>query len=86
RNLTFSCAASHTFPLSFNGTSFLQLPGRREHNMVSVSFQFRTWNSNGLLLFSALADGMLELTLRDGKAVAHISIAQRKSSHVDMMS
>ncbi|XP_034154116.2 contactin-associated protein-like 2 [Pangasianodon hypophthalmus] len=86
RNLTFSCVESHTFPVSFNGTSFLQLPGRREHNMVSVSFQFRTWNSNGLLLFSALADGMLELTLKDGKVAAHISITQQKNSRVDMMS
>ncbi|MCI4391514.1 hypothetical protein PGIGA_G00135420 [Pangasianodon gigas] len=86
RNLTFSCVESHTFPVSFNATSFLQLPGRREHNMVSVSFQFRTWNSNGLLLFSALTDGMLELTLKDGKVTAHISITQQKNLGVDMVS
>ncbi|MCJ8745760.1 hypothetical protein PDJAM_G00134070 [Pangasius djambal] len=86
RNLTFSCVESHTFPVSFNGTSFLQLPGRREQNMVSVSFQFRTWNPDGLLLFSALADGMLELMLKDGKVAAHISITQQKNSRVDMMS
>ncbi|KAK3540829.1 hypothetical protein QTP86_002363 [Hemibagrus guttatus] len=86
RNLTFSCVESHTFPVSFNATSFLQLPGRRENSMVSVSFQFRTWNSNGLLVFSALADGMLELTLKDGKVTAHISIQQQKNLGVDMIS
>ncbi|KAK3540846.1 hypothetical protein QTP86_002353 [Hemibagrus guttatus] len=86
RNLTFSCVESHTFPISFNATSFLQLPGRRENSMVSVSFQFRTWNSNGLLVFSALADGMLELTLKDGKVTAHISIQQQKNLGVDMTS
>ncbi|XP_047006175.1 contactin-associated protein-like 2 [Ictalurus punctatus] len=86
RNLTFSCVESHTFPVSFNATSFLQLPGRMEHSMVSVSFQFRTWNPNGLLLFSALADGMLELTLKDGKVMAHIIITQQKNSRVDTVS
>lgn len=54
--------------------------------MVSVSFQFRTWNANGLLLFSTLADGMLELVLKDGKVMVHISVLQLKSSHVDMAS
>ncbi|MCI4391448.1 hypothetical protein PGIGA_G00134480 [Pangasianodon gigas] len=86
RNLTFSCVDSHTFPVFFNATSFLQLPGRREHSMVSVSFQFRTWNANGLLLFSELADGMLELVLKDGKVMVHISVLQLKSSRVDMAS
>ncbi|KAI5617095.1 contactin-associated protein-like 2 precursor, partial [Silurus asotus] len=86
RNLTFSCMDSNTFPVFFNATSFLQLPGRREHNMVSVSFQFRTWNANGLLLFSELAAGMLELVLKDGKVLVHISVLQPKSSHVDMAS
>ncbi|GAA6075811.1 contactin-associated protein-like 2 [Tachysurus ichikawai] len=86
RNLTFSCVESHTFPISFNATSFLQLPGRTENNMVSVSFQFRTWNSNGLLVFSALADGMLEITLKDGKVMAHISSQQQKNLGVDMTS
>ncbi|KAK3541045.1 hypothetical protein QTP86_012344 [Hemibagrus guttatus] len=86
RNLTFSCVDPHTFPVFFNATSFLQLPGRREHNMVSVSFQFRTWNANGLLLFSTLADGMLELVLKDGKVMVHISVLQLKSSQVDLAS
>lgn len=54
--------------------------------MVSVSFQFRTWNANGLLLFSTLADGMLELVLKDGKVMVHISVLQLKSSQADMAS
>ncbi|KAG7317731.1 hypothetical protein KOW79_018766 [Hemibagrus wyckioides] len=86
RNLTFSCVDPHTFPVFFNATSFLQLPGRRENNMVSVSFQFRTWNANGLLLFSTLADGMLELVLKDGKVMVHISVLQLKSSQIDLAS
>ncbi|XP_031439933.1 contactin-associated protein-like 2a isoform X2 [Clupea harengus] len=86
RNLSFSCVESHTFPVFFNATSFLQLPGRREHNMVSVGFQFRTWNPNGLLLFSALADGMLELVLIEGKVSVHINATQKKSTEIDMSS
>lgn len=54
--------------------------------MVSVSFQFRTWNANGLLLFSTLADGMLEVVLKDGKVMVHISVLQLKSSQVDLAS
>uniref|UniRef100_A0A9J8AZ26 Contactin associated protein 2 n=2 Tax=Cyprinus carpio TaxID=7962 RepID=A0A9J8AZ26_CYPCA len=86
RNLTFSCVDTHTFPVFFNDTSFLQLPGRRDHNMVSVGFQFRTWNPSGLLLFSSLADGMLELALNNGKVTAHINVTQQKNMHVDISS
>lgn len=86
RNLTFSCVDSHTFPVFFNATSFLQLSGRREHNMVSVGFQFRTWNPNGLLLFSSLADGMLEISLNDGKVTAHVNVTEQKNSRVDIAS
>ncbi|TSL10154.1 Contactin-associated protein-like 2 [Bagarius yarrelli] len=86
RNLTFTCMDSQTFPVFFNATSFLQLPGRREHNMVSVSFQFRTWNANGLLLFSELTDGMFELVLKDGKVMVHISVLKLKSLNIDLTS
>uniref|UniRef100_A0A8C8DYZ2 Contactin associated protein 2 n=1 Tax=Oryzias sinensis TaxID=183150 RepID=A0A8C8DYZ2_9TELE len=67
RNLSFSCVETHTFPVFFNASSFLQLPGRASHNMVSVGFQFRTWNPDGLLLFSNLDEGTLEISLLDGK-------------------
>ncbi|KAG7488620.1 hypothetical protein MATL_G00036130 [Megalops atlanticus] len=86
RNLSFSCVESHTFPVFFNATSYLQLPGRVNHDMVSVSFQFRTWNSNGLLLFSTLADGMVEVGLNEGKVSAHINVTQKKNTRIDISS
>ncbi|KAJ8355341.1 hypothetical protein AAFF_G00063590, partial [Aldrovandia affinis] len=86
RNLSFTCAESHTFPVFFNATSFLQLPGRRNHNVLSVSFQFRTWNSAGLLLFSSLADGTVELALNEGKVNAHINATQKRSTRIDISS
>uniref|UniRef100_A0A8C4D8I6 Contactin associated protein like 2b n=2 Tax=Moronidae TaxID=42148 RepID=A0A8C4D8I6_DICLA len=57
RNLTFSCAESNSFSVFFNSTSFLRLPGQSDSDTLSVSLSFRTWNPNGLLLFTALADG-----------------------------
>lgn len=85
RNLTFSCVETHTFPVFFNATSFLQLPGRAGHNVISLSFQFRTWNSDGLLLFSNLDDGTLEISLEDGKVAAHVNVTTG-SSRVDLLS
>uniref|UniRef100_A0A3P8QRF6 Contactin associated protein 2 n=1 Tax=Astatotilapia calliptera TaxID=8154 RepID=A0A3P8QRF6_ASTCA len=67
---------THTFPVFFNATSFLQLPGRANHNTVSVGFQFRTWNPHGLLLFSNLDDGTLEISLEDGKVAVHINVTK----------
>nr|XP_020462117.1 contactin-associated protein-like 2 isoform X2 [Monopterus albus]XP_020462118.1 contactin-associated protein-like 2 isoform X2 [Monopterus albus] len=87
RNLTFSCVETHTFPVFFNATSFLQLPGRASHNTLSVGFQFRTWNSNGLLLFSNLDDGTLEISLDDGKIVVHINVwTATRNNRVDLSS
>ncbi|CAN9506159.1 unnamed protein product [Ophioblennius macclurei] len=87
RNLTFSCMETHTFPVFFNATSFLQLPGRANHNTVSVGFQFRTWNSDGLLLFSNLDDGTLEVSLEDGKIAVHVNVTTAaKHYRVDLTS
>ncbi|XP_036374731.1 contactin-associated protein-like 2 isoform X2 [Megalops cyprinoides] len=86
RNLTFSCMEPHTFPVFFNATSYLQLPGRSGHEAVSVSFQFRTWNPSGLLLYSALADGMVEVALTDGKVSVHINVTQKKTTRIDISS
>uniref|UniRef100_A0A672H7K4 Contactin associated protein 2 n=1 Tax=Salarias fasciatus TaxID=181472 RepID=A0A672H7K4_SALFA len=87
RNLTFSCVETHTFPVFFNATSFLQLPGRANHNAVSVGFQFRTWNSDGLLLFSNLDDGTLEVSLEDGKITVHINVSTAARHYrVDLLS
>ncbi|XP_044032587.1 contactin-associated protein-like 2a isoform X3 [Siniperca chuatsi] len=87
RNLSFSCVETHTFPVFFNATSFLQLPGRANHNSISVSFQFRTWNPDGLLLFSNLDDGTLEISLEDSKVVVHINVTKATSNNrVDLSS
>uniref|UniRef100_A0A3P8U9R7 Contactin associated protein 2 n=1 Tax=Amphiprion percula TaxID=161767 RepID=A0A3P8U9R7_AMPPE len=87
RNLSFSCVETHTFPVFFNATSFLQLPGRANHNTVSVGFQFRTWNPDGLLLFSNLDDGTLEISLEEGKIIVHINVTKAgKNYRVDLSS
>ncbi|XP_019942993.2 contactin-associated protein-like 2a isoform X2 [Paralichthys olivaceus] len=86
RNLSFSCVETHTFPVFFNATSFLQLPGRANHNTLSVGFQFRTWNPDGLLLFSNLDDGTLEISLDDGKIVVHINVSKANTNNqVDLL-
>ncbi|KAM9712159.1 contactin-associated protein-like 2a isoform 2-T2 [Menidia menidia] len=85
RNLSFSCVEAHTFPVFFNATSFLQLPGRSNHNTVSVGFQFRTWNPDGLLLFSNLNDGTLEISIEEGKIVVHINVSNAaRNNRVDL--
>ncbi|XP_061569880.1 contactin-associated protein-like 2a isoform X2 [Cololabis saira] len=81
RNLSFSCMETHTFPVFFNATSFLQLPGRANHNTVSVGFQFRTWNPDGLLLFSNLDDGTLEISLEDSKIIVHINVTKAAKNY-----
>ncbi|XP_028288849.1 contactin-associated protein-like 2a [Parambassis ranga] len=87
RNLSFSCVETHTFPVFFNATSFLQLPGRANHNTLSVGFQFRTWNPDGLLLFSNLDDGTLEISLEDGKITVHINATKSARNYrVDLSS
>lgn len=87
RNLSFTCVETHTFPVFFNASSFLQLPGRANHNTVSVGFQFRTWNPDGLLLFSNLDDGTLEISLEDGKITIHINVSKAARNYrVDLLS
>ncbi|XP_076014443.1 contactin-associated protein-like 2a [Genypterus blacodes] len=87
RNLSFSCVETHTFPVFFNATSFLQLPGRSDHNTASVGFQFRTWNPDGLLLFSNLDEGTLEVSLKDGKIAVHVNVTTfPKINRVDLSS
>uniref|UniRef100_A0A6Q2WQP0 Contactin associated protein 2 n=1 Tax=Esox lucius TaxID=8010 RepID=A0A6Q2WQP0_ESOLU len=67
RNLTFSCSETQSFPVFFNATSFLHLPGLQDSDTLSVSLSFRTWNPSGLLLYTALADGVVEVGLTEGK-------------------
>ncbi|KAL1006600.1 hypothetical protein UPYG_G00074300 [Umbra pygmaea] len=86
RNLSFSCLETHSFPVFFNATSFLQLPGRANQDTVSLGFQFRTWNANGLLLFSILDEGTLEIALDDGKVGVHFNMTTMKNTRIDISS
>ncbi|XP_037132372.1 contactin-associated protein-like 2b isoform X1 [Syngnathus acus] len=86
RNFTFSCAESNTFPVFFNSTSFLLLPGQTDSDTLSVSLSFRTWNPNGLLMFTALADGWVEVGLTEGKIVVYMNVTQKKNTHIDISS
>ncbi|XP_034038246.1 contactin-associated protein-like 2b [Thalassophryne amazonica] len=86
RNLTFSCSESSSFPVFFNSTSFLQLPGQSDSDTLSVSLFFRTWNPHGLLMFTALADGWVEVGLMEGKIVVYMNVTQRKNMRIDVSS
>ncbi|XP_061696396.1 contactin-associated protein-like 2b isoform X2 [Syngnathoides biaculeatus] len=86
RNLTFSCAESNTLPVFFNSTSFLRLPGQTDSDTLSVSLSFRTWNPNGLLMFTVVADGWVEMGLTEGKITVSINVTQKKNTHIDISS
>uniref|UniRef100_A0A8C0JP78 Contactin associated protein family member 4 n=1 Tax=Canis lupus dingo TaxID=286419 RepID=A0A8C0JP78_CANLU len=69
-NVSFSCSQSQSVPVTFlSPRSYLALPGFSGEDELSASFQFRTWNKAGLLLFSELqlVSGGLLLFLNDGK-------------------
>ncbi|KAI4585184.1 hypothetical protein MJG53_006718 [Ovis ammon polii x Ovis aries] len=87
-NLSFSCVEPYTVPVFFNATSYLEVPGRLHQDLFSVSFQFRTWNPNGLLLFSHFADnlGNVEIDLTESKVGVHINVTQTKMNQIDMSS
>ncbi|XP_053328192.1 contactin-associated protein-like 5 [Spea bombifrons] len=75
-NVTFSCSEPHIVPITFlsSGTSYLLLPGISQLDGLSVSFQFRTWNGDGLLLSTQLSggSGVLVLQLFSGKLLLEI--------------
>lgn len=69
-NVSFSCSQPQSVPVTFlSPRSYLALPGASREDEVSATFQFRTWNKAGLLLFSELqlVSGGLLLFLNDGK-------------------
>uniref|UniRef100_A0A2I3GIH6 Contactin associated protein like 3 n=1 Tax=Nomascus leucogenys TaxID=61853 RepID=A0A2I3GIH6_NOMLE len=69
-NVSFSCPQPQTVPVTFlSSRSYLALPGNSGENEVSVTFQFRTWNRAGHLLFGELrrGSGSFVLFLKDGK-------------------
>uniref|UniRef100_A0A8C6SDS1 Contactin associated protein like 2b n=1 Tax=Neogobius melanostomus TaxID=47308 RepID=A0A8C6SDS1_9GOBI len=86
RNLTFSCADSESFPVFFNSSSFVLLPGQMDSDTLSVSLSFRTWNPHGLLLFTALADGWVEVGLSEGRVTVYMNVTQKKNTHIDIAS
>ncbi|TTC44339.1 Contactin-associated protein-like 5 [Bagarius yarrelli] len=86
RNLTYSCESLPTFPAYFNSSSTLQLPGHIDADTVDVSLQFRTWSPSGLLMFTTLIPGGVEISLVEGKVVVHIYISQGKNTRVDISS
>ncbi|KAM8793234.1 contactin-associated protein-like 4 [Eudromia elegans] len=69
-NMSFSCLEPLVIPVTFlSSTSYLALPRTSGQEEVSISFQFRTWNKEGLLLSTKLqqASSGLLLYLSDGK-------------------
>lgn len=68
--MSFSCLEPQVVPVTFlSSSSYLALPGTSGQDEVFISFQFRTWNKEGLLLSSKLhqASGGFLLHLSDGK-------------------
>nr|XP_047911720.1 contactin-associated protein-like 4 isoform X5 [Anser cygnoides] len=85
-NISFLCLEPHVIPITFlSSRSYLALPGTSGQEEVSISFQFRTWNKEGLLLSSKvhrssggfllyLSDGKVKINLhKPGKAMSGIS-------------
>uniref|UniRef100_A0A2K6C3Z0 Contactin associated protein like 3 n=1 Tax=Macaca nemestrina TaxID=9545 RepID=A0A2K6C3Z0_MACNE len=69
-NVSFSCPQPQTVPVTFlSSRSYLALPANSGEDKVSVTFQFRTWNRAGHLLFGELqrGSGSFVLFLKDGK-------------------
>ncbi|XP_016858805.1 contactin-associated protein-like 5 isoform X1 [Homo sapiens] len=64
-NVTFSCSEPQIVPITFvnSSGSYLLLPGTPQIDGLSVSFQFRTWNKDGLLLSTELSEGSGTLLL-----------------------
>uniref|UniRef100_A0A2K5DXD4 Contactin associated protein family member 4 n=1 Tax=Aotus nancymaae TaxID=37293 RepID=A0A2K5DXD4_AOTNA len=69
-NVSFSCSQPQSMPVTFlSSRSYLALPDFSGEEEVSATFQFRTWNKAGLLLFSELqlVSGGILVFLSDGK-------------------
>uniref|UniRef100_A0A674GBX8 Contactin associated protein family member 4 n=1 Tax=Taeniopygia guttata TaxID=59729 RepID=A0A674GBX8_TAEGU len=69
-NMSFSCLEPQVVPVTFlSSSSFLALQGTSGQDEVFVSFEFRTWNKEGLLLSSKLhqSSGGFLLYLSDGR-------------------
>uniref|UniRef100_F7IR21 Contactin associated protein family member 4 n=1 Tax=Callithrix jacchus TaxID=9483 RepID=F7IR21_CALJA len=75
-NVSFACSQPQSMPVTFlSSRSYLALPDFSGEEEVSATFQFRTWNKAGLLLFSELplVSGGVLLFLSDGKLKLNLS-------------
>uniref|UniRef100_A0A8C0ULA0 Contactin-associated protein-like 4 n=2 Tax=Cyanistes caeruleus TaxID=156563 RepID=A0A8C0ULA0_CYACU len=84
-NMSFSCLEPQVVPVTFlSSSSFLALPGTSGQDEVFVSFQFRTWNKEGLLLSSKLhhSSGGFLLYLSDGRVKINLHKTGRVMSDI----
>ncbi|XP_060683716.1 contactin-associated protein-like 5 [Hemiscyllium ocellatum] len=84
-NVTFSCTEPHIVPVTFmTSSSYLQLPGTSQMNELSVSFQFRTWNKDGPLLYTELhrTSEALQIYLSDGKLQVAVHESLRSQADI----
>lgn len=83
--MSFSCLEPQVVPVTFlSSSSFLALPGPSGQDEVFVSFQFRTWNKEGLLLSSKLHQslGGFLLYLSDGRVKINLHKTGRVLSDI----
>ncbi|XP_039350698.1 contactin-associated protein-like 5 isoform X6 [Mauremys reevesii] len=85
-NVTFSCSESPIVPITFDSasSSYLLLPGTPQIDGLSVSFQFRTWNKDGLFLSTELSEdsGVLLLYLHTGRLTLVIQKVAENSMEI----
>uniref|UniRef100_A0A8U8C8Q8 Uncharacterized protein n=1 Tax=Geospiza parvula TaxID=87175 RepID=A0A8U8C8Q8_GEOPR len=84
-NMSFSCLEPKVVPVTFlSSSSFLALRGTSGQDEVFVSFQFRTWNKDGLLLSSKLhqSSGGFLLYLSDGRVKINLHKTGRVLSDI----
>ncbi|NXY65027.1 CNTP4 protein, partial [Callaeas wilsoni] len=84
-NVSFVCLEPQVVPVTFlSSSSFLALPGISGQDEVFVSFQFRTWNKEGLLLSCKLhqSSGGFLLYLSDGRVKINLHKTGRVLSDI----
>ncbi|XP_023670576.1 contactin-associated protein-like 5 [Paramormyrops kingsleyae] len=74
-NVTFSCSEPQTMAITFlsSSGSFLFLPMETAFEGLSIRFQFRTWNRDGMLLSTLLARGSERVVLQIRNGHLHLS-------------
>ncbi|KAM7104378.1 contactin-associated protein-like 5 isoform 2-T2 [Molossus nigricans] len=85
-NVTFACSEPQIVPITFisSSGSYLRLPGTPKIDGLSVGFQFRTWNKDGLLLSTELSEGSgtLRLSLEGGALRLLIQKATERAAEI----